>query len=284
MSIDFLRSTSTTNPSFRLLFGELIVDDKWRILGEIFLACVREGSITFETKTEVISFKKGDLFFIAPNCKFKVNKSNEAVVDVLLLNLDSPGTNVQEYIPRVLVREIASGSCTQVAKISADQEGHSKIIADFYEIKKAEVERYKHFELISLSKLYDMFYSLLTFGVIEVMETNTQGKKNRALHRVIEYVNNNFCETITLDSIAEGTNMSRYYVSHLFKELMHTTFINYLNELRLSRAAMLLATTDTPIIEIAGLSGFNNISNFNRAFKMRYNITPSKYRKNVVKG
>lgn len=284
MSIDFLRSTSTTNPSFRLLFGELIVDDKWRILGEIFLACVREGSITFETKTEVISFKKGDLFFIAPNCKFKVNKSNEAVVDVLLLNLDSPGTNVQEYIPRVLVREIATGSCTQVAKISADQEGHSKIIADFYEIKKAEVERYKHFELISLSKLYDMFYSLLTFGVIEVMETNTQGKKNRALHRVIEYVNNNFCETITLDSIAEGTNMSRYYVSHLFKELMHTTFINYLNELRLSRAAMLLATTDTPIIEIAGLSGFNNISNFNRAFKMRYNITPSKYRKNVVKG
>lgn len=284
MSIDFLRSTSTTNPSFRLLFGELIVDDRWRILGEIFLACVREGSITFETKTEVISFKKGDLFFIAPNCKFKVNKSNEAVVDVLLLNLDSPGTNVQEYIPRVLVREIATGSCTQVAKISADQEGHSKIIADFYEIKKAEVERYKHFELISLSKLYDMFYSLLTFGVIEVMETNTQGKKNRALHRVIEYVNNNFCETITLDSIAEGTNMSRYYVSHLFKELMHTTFINYLNELRLSRAAMLLATTDTPIIEIAGLSGFNNISNFNRAFKMRYNITPSKYRKNVVKG
>ena len=48
---------------------------------------------------------------------------------------------------------------------------------------------------------------------------------------------------------------------------MNTTFVNYVNELRLTRAAMLLTTTDTPVIEIAGLSGFNNISNFNRAFK-----------------
>ena len=38
-------------------------------------------------------------------------------------------------------------------------------------------------------------------------------------------------------------------------------------------------TTDTPVIEFAGLSGFNNISNFNRAFKMYYDTTPSKYRK-----
>lgn len=284
MNIDFLRSMSTSNPSYRLLFGELVIDDKWRNLGNIFLACVREGSVTIETTTEATDFAEGDVFFIAPNRKFRVSKSNEAVVDVLLLNLDNPGTNVQEYIPRVLVREIATGSCTPVAKVSPNQEGHSKVISDFYEIKKAEVERYKYFELVSLSKLYDMFYCMLTNGTIEIVETNTQGKKYRALHRVLDYVNNNFCETITLDSIAEGTNMSRYYVSHLFKELMHTTFINYLNELRLSRAAMLLATTDTPIIEIAGLSGFNNISNFNRAFKMHYSTTPSKYRKNIAKG
>ena len=58
-----------------------------------------------------------------------------------------------------------------------------------------------------------------------------------------------------------------------------TELVNYLNELRLSRAAMLLTTTDTPVIEIAGMSGFNNISNFNRAFKMYYDTTPSKYRR-----
>ena len=105
------------------------------------------------------------------------------------------------------------------------------------------------------------------------------GKKYRALRRITEYINNNFCDSITLDTIAQTTGLSRYYVSHLFKELMNTTFVNYLNELRLTRAAMLLTTTDTPVIEIAGMSGFNNISNFNRAFKMYYETTPSKYRR-----
>ena len=60
---------------------------------------------------------------------------------------------------------------------------------------------------------------------------------------------------------------------------MNTTFVGYVNELRLNRAAMLLVTTDKPIIEIASISGFNNLSNFNRAFKMHFNKTPSAYRK-----
>jgi AraC-like DNA-binding protein len=42
---------------------------------------------------------------------------------------------------------------------------------------------------------------------------------------------------------------------------------------------MLLVTTDESIIDIAGMSGFNNISNFNRAFKTYFDMTPSTYRK-----
>ena len=73
---------------------------------------------------------------------------------------------------------------------------------------------------------------------------------------------------------------------------MDNTFVGYVNELRLNHAAMLLVTTDSPIIEIASKSGtdspiieiasksgFNNLSNFNRAFKMYFGKTPSTYRK-----
>ena len=62
-------------------------------------------------------------------------------------------------------------------------------------------------------------------------------------------------------------------------ELKDNTFVGYVNELRLNHAAMLLVTTDSPIIEIASKSGFNNLSNFNRAFKMYFGKTPSTYRK-----
>lgn len=41
----------------------------------------------------------------------------------------------------------------------------------------------------------------------------------------------------------------------------------------------LLKTTQISIIDIARMSGFNNISNFNRTFKIYYKLTPSKFRK-----
>ena len=103
-------------------------------------------------------------------------------------------------------------------------------------------------------KMYEIFYILFANKYIEILDVETQGKKYRALRRITEYINENFCENISLDTIAQTTGLSRYYVSHLFKELMNTTFVNYVNELRLTRAAMLLTTTDTPIIEIAGMS------------------------------
>ena len=97
--------------------------------------------------------------------------------------------------------------------------------------------------------------------------------------RVTTYIDEHYIDGLSLDDVAGATGISRYYVSHLFKELLNTTFVGYVNELRLNRAAMLLLTTDTPIIEIAALSGFNNLSNFNRAFKLHFGKTPSAYRK-----
>ena len=106
-----------------------------------------------------------------------------------------------------------------------------------------------------------------------------RSKKYRALLRVTHYIDEHYNEGVSLEEVAEATGISRYYVSHLFKELMDKTFVGYVNELRLNHAAMLLVTTDSPIIEIASKSGFNNLSNFNRAFKMYFGKTPSTYRK-----
>ena len=127
--------------------------------------------------------------------------------------------------------------------------------------------------------MYGLFYYLFSRKYIKILDVENKSKKYRALVRVTNYIDEHYTEGISLDEVAGQTGISRYYVSHLFKELMNTTFVGYVNELRLNRAAMLLVTTDKPIIEIASISGFNNLSNFNRAFKMHFNKTPSAYRK-----
>ena len=279
MSFDFLRSASTSSSAFRVVCGEMVLDNRWNVHGEVAIALVRTGSMTLETTTNSYSLNQGDIYFISPNQKYRIAENRNAVVDVILLNLSNPASVTQEYIPQSLIRGLTTGNCTHFAKVTPEDAFYAEILDDLRTVTKAENEKFEFFQLLVHGKMYEIFYILFANKYIEILDVETQGKKYRALRRITEYINENFCENISLDTIAQKTGLSRYYVSHLFKELMNTTFVNYVNELRLTRAAMLLTTTDTPIIEIAGMSGFNNISNFNRAFKMYYDTTPSKYRK-----
>ena len=279
MSFEFLNSASTSNSSFRVVCGEMVIDNKWNVHSEVVLAVVREGSMEIETATNMYNLNKGDIYFIAPNQKYKLDNYKGARVDVILLNLTNPISVTQEYIPQGIIRGLTTGNCTHFAKITPDKSFYQQALNCFNTIMDAETDKRSFFQLLVHGKMYEIFYVLFAEGLIKIYDVETQGKKYRALLKITEYINENFCESISLDTIAQITGLSRYYVSHLFKELMNTTFVNYVNELRLTRAAMLLTTTDSPIIEIAGLSGFNNISNFNRAFKMYYDMTPSRYRK-----
>lgn len=279
MAIRFLNSVTSTSSSFRVSCGELIVDDLWSVHHEVELGIVRRGSITIEMPLGTEQLKEGNLFFIAPNQKHRFENNNNAHIEIMLLNLNDGATLTQQFIPTAVIKSIVGGNCTKFVSYSPEEDFYAQILECFETAFKAEIDKRKAFYLLATGKFYEFFYYLFESGKFEIYDIETQGKKDRALRRVTEYINENFCNLLTLDIIAEHTNLSRYYISHLFKELLNTTFINYLNELRLSRAALLLTTTDTPVIEIAGKSGFNNISNFNRAFKMYYGVTPSKYRK-----
>ena len=279
MSFDFLRSASTSSSTFRVVCGEMVLDDRWNVHGEVAIALVRTGSMTLETTTNSYSLNQGDIYFISPNQKYRIAENHNAVVDVILLNLSNPTSVTQEYIPQSIIRGLTTGNCTHFVKVTPEDAFYAEMLDDLRTVTQAENKKFDFFQLLVHGKMYEIFYILFANKYIEILDVESQGKKYRALRRITEYINENFCDSISLDTIAQTTGLSRYYISHLFKELMNTTFVNYVNELRLTRAAMLLTTTDTPIIEIAGMSGFNNISNFNRAFKMYYDTTPSKYRK-----
>lgn len=280
MAFKFLNSVSATNSNFRVACGEVIVEDNWNVHHEVEIGIVRKGSVTVETSQGIEKVSEGDIFIVAPNQKYRLDNNKGADIQVMLVNLNDGATLTQQYIPNTAIKSIVSGNCTKFVFFRPGDKYYKEILDCFETTFKIEIEKPLAFYLLAIAKLYELFYYLFASRKFEIFDIETQGKKDRALRRVTEYINDNFCNLITLDVIAEHTNLSRYYISHLFKELLNTTFIDYLNDLRLSRAALLLTTTEIPVIEIAGKSGFNNISNFNRAFKMYYGTTPSKYRKN----
>ena len=104
------------------------------------------------------------------------------------------------------------------------------------------------------------------------------GKRNTELKRVRNYLDTNYAEHITIESLAHKFHFSKYYLSHAFKNLTGFSPKQYLMMIRLSHARDLLISTSMSLEQITEQSGFQDVSNFIRYFKKEMSVTPVKYR------
>lgn len=99
-----------------------------------------------------------------------------------------------------------------------------------------------------------------------------------SISKTISYINSNFERKITLDELADISGYSKSRFMNVFSKAMGMTPIKYLNKLRISCAAELLASDGQSISEIAFACGFDDSLYFSRAFKKAYGISPSEFR------
>jgi len=101
---------------------------------------------------------------------------------------------------------------------------------------------------------------------------------HRRIDRVCEYINDNYQQDISQPFVAELVHMSPSSFSTFFKKTVGLTFVDYVNNLRISHACRLLIETEHSILEICHLAGFNNLSNFNRRFLKSKESSPRQFR------
>lgn len=100
------------------------------------------------------------------------------------------------------------------------------------------------------------------------------------LTNAINYVKNHLAEEIKQPEVARLVNMAPQSFSRFFRAQTGRTFVSFVNEIRITEACHLLATTDKDVLEIALSCGYANISHFNRKFLENKQLTPSRYREN----
>jgi AraC-like DNA-binding protein len=103
---------------------------------------------------------------------------------------------------------------------------------------------------------------------------------NDPLQRAIAAIAFNLAGTISLkDVAAHVASASPGHLSHLFRKHHGVGFQQYVQRLRLEKAARLLSNTALPIGTIAVRVGYPDFSRFGQHFKRRYGLTPRAYRK-----
>ena len=146
------------------------------------------------------------------------------------------------------------------------------------------------FSSVNFDNLFSFLVSESNFSTIKshtkslllecVSEISSKKKKieNPIISKICTYINENLSSDISLEQMAEYTNVSSFYLSKLFKEEKGVTFINFITDKRLEEAQKLLKETNLSIKEITAQIGYNDQNYFSRIFKNKYGVTPSEAR------
>lgn len=135
------------------------------------------------------------------------------------------------------------------------------------------------FQLAVKGLLFQFIFLLVSNQSPQENPALLQTKSLEKMKTILKYVEEHYAERITVEDMADLTYYSKSHFMKFFKAHMGTGFIEYLNDYRLSMAERLLRSSDHSVLDIAQMSGFDNLSYFNRIFKRKYGISPGKYRR-----
>jgi transcriptional regulator GlxA family with amidase domain len=130
-----------------------------------------------------------------------------------------------------------------------------------------------------------------------LQEIGCQGKSSRlishceklkdhqlaALDQAKHFITANFRQELSLAEIARHCHVSVFHFSRLFKQFTSRSPYQFLIDVRLRHAALLLRHTFLPVTQICFESGFNSFEHFILSFTKHYGRSPSKYRRQKSK-
>lgn len=135
----------------------------------------------------------------------------------------------------------------------------------------------------NIRTIHDLIAILFeNFRVLEVTKRKVN-KHQARIDEIAEYIEKNYSQRITLQELADKQALSVSYLSNFFEKNFGKTFLQYYNDIRIDHAVDDLLNSNLSIDEISLRNGFDDPRSFVSAFKKRYNILPSIYRKKSTK-
>ena len=253
--------------------------DKLHQHEEIQLSFIVEGEGTLVVGDTINNYSKGDILIIGSNIphvfKSDLNASKASYMISLFFTKNSFGNDffqleelkeLQKFFKRSKHGFKVATKQKQLKELFLQLENVSKLNRFIILLQLLKIASTTNYKSLS-SFIYDKKYS------------DNEGHRMR---NVFEYTMNNFEKVISLDAISEVANMTKNAFCKYFKKRTNKTYVQFLNQLRIEHACKLIQSKQGfSIADIAYKSGFHNISNFNRQFKVVKNISPSDFRKDI---
>ncbi len=206
-------------------------------------------------------------------------------VDVLLCDVSMPvmtGIEVAEYLHK-------QKSPPRIVFLSAHRDFDAACRAMEFGVRSYILKPTRYQELkeifTALKKTMDLESRAVEKGSESPAKTGpyfpvAEGADDPIIMRIMRYIEEN-CSEASLEGSALAVRMNPTYVSKYFKQKTGINFSEYLNDVRMTRAAGMLEQGDCRTYEVSEAVGYQNPKNFTRSFKRRFGKTPREFRQGL---
>ena len=206
--------------------------------------------------------REGDVAVIFPNTPHEYFKTNDAPARVVSIMCNTK--ILSETFPDIISKYPVNPHITA--------EKVSKNIELGFEGIAASVEN---------AQMIGWTYIILS-DVLHIVELESLDGDRELPARIVDYIDKNFKEPLTIEYISKAFGYHPSYIAHLFCDQLKIPFRTYLGAVRAEYAATQIRTTQKSLTEIAYDSGYNSLNTFCRGFKKHFGQTPSEYKKNIA--
>jgi len=151
------------------------------------------------------------------------------------------------------------------------------IIEIFYNIIRSLENAGELFSMRATGYLYLLFSEILSMGKTREKMADIN-KKEDLIKKTLTFIELNYYNHIDVGLLCGYVNYSRSYFSRLFKMKTGVSIPEYINNVRIKRAKLLLKSTDLSINEVARSVGFDDSFYFSKIFKKITGLSPTDYK------
>jgi AraC-like DNA-binding protein len=235
---------------------------------EIPLKGVYENQIEQNGKIATLELRPGTALFAPPNCWNFPTWNKRVEVMSLLFGRKQLGISVVSAKgprgPQLLANKFAiptpvNGPIPHIVEAMLELQTVREPVAAFPELTRALLQCVQRFAHESPAQ-----------------EPESRGQS--FFERICVFLQGNYQNDITRDSVAEQFEISPNHLSRLFHTHGHMTFIDYITHVRIARGKYLLCNYNLKLEDIAARCGFRDAPYFCRVFKRITKVTPADYR------
>ena len=210
--------------------------------------------------------------FMASNGKQAAQIGDETEINIALLDIEMPGMNGIELAK--LLRE-KNPDCIIIFITAYDRFDYA-----------IEAMHIKAFDYLLKPWKEEKLTGLISEAISSIKEISSDDGKSENLQDsqksiIKKYIKENYKRDISAGDVAGILGYSDVYFSKIFKQLFDDTFINYLTNLRIEKAKVLLKDVSFNIKEVGASVGYTDSNYFTKVFKRAVGMSPSEYRGNI---